>query len=276
MANEPIQSPSAQYEVGAKVAEAPEYRIYLCKQLVTDRRCLLQIASGVEGNGALERSAFMLKRLAVRAEELEVEYAKVVKDPNRSLGLGYGFPELVESFTSDEQGGRTINVLAFRNVDDPHRMAPITNIIYKDRLRADLRTSAWIMGKLLKMLSFTQGSGIAMGQVDTDSVLIEPDEHYVLLFDFSATTTHDDFVPREIRAKEIAGAAKTVIELVAGNVETGEFPDDEDGRLKPYTDYLLDLASGKQGDAHIVHGGFYALVDTLWERGFYPATFLKR
>jgi hypothetical protein len=271
-----INSQDHEYEVGAKVAETDLYRIYLCKQADTNRSCLLQIASEPEGNGPLQRSAFLLQRLAVRAEELEVEYARVTKDPNRSLGYDLGFPELVESFISADQGGRVVNILAFRNVDDPHNMTPISNIIRKDRLRADLRTSAWIMGKTLKMLGFTQDAGIGMGQVNEDSILLEPDEHYVLLFDFAAAATFDDRVPRETRAAEIVQAAKTVIELVAGDVASGKFPDDEDGRLKPYTDFLLGLASGDQGDAHQAHREFYSLVDTLWERGFYPATFLKR
>jgi len=273
-----ITSPANKYEVGKQVAANAASRLYLCTQEGIGRKCLLQIASDVEGNGALDRSAFILGRLASRAEELEAEYAAHVRDPNKSLGYAYGFTQLVESFVSEEQDGRRINILAFRNVDEPSKMVPIANIIDKDGLRADLRTSAWIMGKILKMLAFTQSSGIAIGQADATSILLETDEHYVVLFDFSEAKIHDDTVPREIRAKEIAQATQAVIALIGGDHETGMFPDDVVAieKFKPYVELLLDLASGDQGDAHNAHREFYSLVDTLWERGFYPATFLKR
>jgi hypothetical protein len=149
-----IKSDSYAYEVGKKVAEAGNYRLYLCSQNGTNRQCLLQIATSPEHNGALQRAVYILKELKRRADEVEAEYADVKKDSKIFLNYDLGFPEIVDSFVYSEQGGRQINILEFKNVEDVGSMVPLINITKKDRLRVDLKTSAWIMGKLLKLYSF--------------------------------------------------------------------------------------------------------------------------
>ncbi|MFA4846318.1 MAG: hypothetical protein WC654_07235 [Patescibacteria group bacterium] len=268
-----ITSPTHSYEVGDQVAEASGYNLYLCKQEGTGRQCLLQVAVDVTGNGALDRAAFLLKELKRRADELEAEYEKVKKDPKSTLNYDLGFPELVDSFVSEEQGGRRINILAFRNVEDVSRMVPIGNIVEKDRQRVDLRTSAWVMGKSLKLLAFAHGMGISIKRVDTTNILIEPDQHYVVFFDLSEAETYSDgMVPGEQRGADIAQAAQAVIAILGGDYESMSIPDDDDGKYKRYTDHLLGLAGGSQHDAHSAHTRFYELVDELWEHGFYPFT----
>lgn len=216
-----IKSPDHVYRLGKLVAEAPAYRLYLCKQEGTGRECLLQVAASAVDNGTLDRAAFVLKELERRADELEAEYAKVRTDPNVLLNYGLGFPELVESFIFEEQNGRRINILAFRCVDDVHRMVPLGNIVRKDELRVDLRTSAWIMGKALKLLAFAHGERISVGRIDDTNILIEPDQHYVLFFDWSHAELHPDVVPTVTRRTEIAQAAQAVIKVIARDHSDG-------------------------------------------------------
>jgi hypothetical protein len=267
-----VQGPEHRYQVGNLVANTRHYRLYLCRQDDTMRQCLLQIASDIGHNGALDRVAFFLHELKAEADRLEAEYAKIKTEPNHFLNYDLGFPELIDNFTCPEQGNRRINILTFRGIDDINRLVPLSNIINKDHRRVDLRTSAWIMGKILKLLVFTHGANIAIGRLDTTNILIEPKEHYVVLFDWSEARTYPELIPAEIRKLEISQASKAVITILGGNSETRNFPDDVSEELKVYTNHLLALASGSQHNAEVAHTRFYQIIDTLWERGFYAFT----
>lgn len=260
------------YHVGDKVADNDKYRLYLCIQEETGRQCLLQVATAVEHNGNLERATYILRELKRRSDELEAEYESVKKDPEMMLNYDLAFPELVDSFIYHEQGGRRINILAFRNVEDVSNMVPLINITSKDHLRIDLRTSAWIMGKLLKLLVFAHSEGISIDLVSGSNILIEPKEHYVLIFDWSDAQIYPGKIPMHIRNEEIAQAAQAVVIALGGDLETGAFPDDGKEAFKQYTDHLRRLAYRSEMNAGKAHGKFYELIDSLWKREYYPFT----
>lgn len=268
-----VESDSQRYLVGDRVADFGAYRLYLCKQENTGRQCLFQIAADIGRNGLLDRAAYLLTELKRSSDELEEEYALVRKDPKVLLNYDLGFPELVDSFICHGQGGRRVNILAFRNVEDVGRMVPIRNITEKDHRRVDLRTSAWIMGKTLKLLEFAHSQGITVGRVDGANILIEPDEHYVVLFDWSDAHTHADTIPRKTTSNEIAQAAQAIITVLGGDFKTRSFPNDGEETFVRYTDHLLRLADGSQHTAETAHEEFYELIDGLWRREFYPFTF---
>lgn len=266
-----IESKSHHYEVGEKVAVTGNYRLYLCVR-EDGRQCLLQIAAEVGNNGELERMAYFLESIKTYAARLEEEYALVKEDPKDLLNYQFGFPELLDSFICEQQGGRWVNILTFWNVDDVGKISPLNSIIFKDRLRVDLRTSAWIMGKALKLLVFTHSQGISIGRVDGNNVLLDTEQHYVIFFELTHAQDYPEGVPEEIRCQEISQVARTVIALLGGNFEAKSFPDDVGEEFKAYTNFLLDLAEGNQGNTKRVHEQFYQLVDGLWKREFYPFT----
>lgn len=265
-----IENQDRRYEVGDQVAQASNYRLYLCRQEGVERQCLLQIAVDAAHNGALDRAAYILAELKRRADELEEEYVKVKTDPKMMLNYDLGFPELLDSFVCQEQGGRRINILAFRSVDDVSKMVPIGNIIHRDGKRVDLRTSAWITGKSLKLFVLAHSMGISI-RPDNTNILIEPDEHYVVFFDWSDSTFYSTEIPSETRSEAIAKMAQVVITLVGGDYETRSFPDDEGG-MEEYKTILLALADGVYHNAEKAHARFYEIVDALWERAYYPFT----
>ncbi|MDO8424881.1 MAG: hypothetical protein Q7S70_03000, partial [bacterium] len=76
-----IKNDSRVYQIGKQVGGSGNYRLYLCMQAETNRQCLLQIATATEFNGELQLSAYILKELQRRADELEKEYEAVKKDP---------------------------------------------------------------------------------------------------------------------------------------------------------------------------------------------------
>ncbi|HWQ60074.1 MAG TPA: hypothetical protein VN420_02910 [Candidatus Fimivivens sp.] len=266
-----IANGSHRYRVGRQVADAGTYRLYLCTEEDTAHQRLLQVASETAHNGQLDRVAYVLSELEHRADDVEREYAGKQAGSNDRLNYGIGFPELLDTFQDDRQGGRRINVLAFRNVPDIGKMVPLGNIT-RHRIRPDVRTSVWIMGKLLKLLTFVHSEGISVGLVTGNNVLIEKDAHYVLVFDWSKARIHPDSVAIEARRADIVNAARTVITLLGGNPVTGDFPEDEGGRFHPYTDYLFRLACGGETRAERAHARFYELADSFWKPEYYRFT----
>lgn len=267
-----IESGSKRYQVGDQVADAGNYRLYLCTQQGMGYQSLLQIATDVVHNGALDRAAYILRELKRESNELEVEYEKVRKDPKVLLNYDLGFPQLEDSFICQEQGGRRINILTLRGIEDVSRMVPIRNITDKDQRRVDLRTSAWIMGKSLKLLVFAHSQGIAVRCVDGTNILIEPNEHYVVFFDWSDAQTHLGKVPTETQREEIANVAQAVIIVLGGDIEKSVIPNDGDKGHDQYTDFLFRLARDSESNAGRAHAQFYELIDELWDKGFYPFT----
>ncbi|MAG45030.1 hypothetical protein CL633_04050 [bacterium] len=267
-----VQSNSCLYHVGDKVADADTYRLYLCEQAETKRQCLFQIVITNQENNLLDRATYILRTFKQYSDALEDEYASVKTDPKDQLNYDLGFPELIDSFIYKEQGSRRVNILAFRNVKKINDVVPLINVTIKDNLRVDLRTSAWIMGKLLKLLDFVHTQNMSVNLVNGGNILIVPKEHYVLILDWTAVQIHDKGVPAEIQRQEIAQVAQAVIAVLGGDSEKGIFPDDEEEEVfSEYTDYLLQLTRGSESSADMAHEKFYEIVDLRW-KGFYPFT----
>lgn len=265
-----------------EVGDSKKFRIYLCEQVDTGRECLLRIAVEAKYNAELNREAYILKELVRHADKLEKEFAKVKADPKAFLNYKLGFPELVDSFIFQEQGGRQINILAFRNVEKVIDMVPLVNITAIDRVRIDLRTSAWIMGKLIKLFAFVYNQGISVDITADKNILINGEQHYVMFFDWTKASWSEELQvnPMKVQRREISQAASAVIVALGGNVKTGFFPTEgneegnEEGK-KEYVNYLLQLARGNMSvDAVTAHKEIYRIIDGTWERAFHPFTVL--
>ncbi len=260
---------SDKYVVGKKVGETEEFRIYKCRLSDTEVG-ILKIALSIAENSILDREAFILKSLREEAELCEVEYQK--RNPGRVLNYKICFPELVDSFIAEDQGGRRINILKFPYVcDDVGRLVPIGQIASPLHLhaRVDPRTSAWILGKGLKLLNFAHNQGMLVGRIDSENFLIECDEHYVAFFDWSNRRTE---FTKEAMCEEISQLAQEVISALGGNPETFEIPSDPQDSDGRYQAMLSALANGKYFDAQKAHADFYKLVRSLWPREFWEFT----
>jgi hypothetical protein len=268
-----VTNGASSYEVSKPVAEATSYRLYLCTEAETGQVHLLQIASELRENGGLDRAAYVLRELKRNADKLEGKYALVKAEADKPLSYDLLFPDLVDSFVCQEQGRRRINILAFRGVDDVTSMVPLSNLASRDRLRVDLRTSAWIMGRMLKLLTFVHSEGIAVRTMGGNNILIQPKRHFAVVFDWSSSRIHSEEVPREEREADIANAARAVIAALGGSLQPGAIPDADD-ESRRYTDYLLRLAGSRESDAKRAHERFYKIVDSLWPRKYHPFTTL--
>ena len=257
----------ARYRVGDLVAETATYRVYLCEDHATGQQYLLQIAKEIQHNGGLERAAFVLKGLKQTSDSFDKENAKT--DPDRHLNYDRLFPGVVDSFVSDEQGKRRINILSLKDVDTIHNMVPLSNLTVRDRLRVDLQTSAWIMGRLLKLLGLTHSQGIAVRELKGSNVLIETENHFVVVFDWTSALTYPQAIPEKNRADDIAHAAKAVFVAIGGNPDTLDYPYDLDNPDEQrYIEMLRRFMRGKESNAAEAHTGFYKLVREIFGYGY--------
>ncbi len=266
-----VEHGSRRYDVGELVAKMAKFRLYLCALQGEERRRLFQVAASVEQNGALDRTAYLLGELMEWAQETETAYAAVKTKPEEMLNYQLCFPELIDSFELSEQGGRRANVLGFRDVQDTRQMVPLSNIVRKDHHRVDLKTSVWIMGRLLKVLAFVHDHGITVNNIASRNILIEPGKHFVVIFDWSEAARQPEELFTQSVREDIMGAARTVVEVLGGSVETG-IPNDGTEAFEPYAHHLIALAADGERDADTAHHEFYELVDGLWPRAYHPFT----
>lgn len=253
------------YEVTRPVAENEAYRAYLCKEIASGVECLLLIASDTSHNGSLDKSAYVLGRLAEAAALNQAAYAK--QYPERRLHYERLFPALVDSFVSQEQGLRRINVIRFTDVASPLSMIPLSNLTSKDKVRVDLGSSAWILGRLLKLLVFAHAERFSVGMMTATNILLDPARHLAVLFDWSKAVVFTTSVPRQNRRHDLAEAGQSVLRSVGANLQTGEFPFDTGG-AEDYLAFLRELAGAGYDDAPTAHMRLYELIDTIFGSSF--------
>ncbi|TSC71393.1 MAG: hypothetical protein G01um101470_633 [Parcubacteria group bacterium Gr01-1014_70] len=265
-----LTSPITEYFISKELGRTDCFNLYLCKTK-SEQQCILKIAASMEKNGFLDREAILLGDMRDEAKRIEAKYDQVKLDPNRSLNYHLCFWDLVETFIAPTQGNRRVNILRYPILDDLSTLVPIQHIVTRDHLRVDRKTSAWMMGKLLKFLVFAHSQGVSLGpHVAGDNILVERKEHYIVLFDLTEAVMHrEGTVPADIAREEISKAAQEVICVLGGDLETEEMPADEQDPDNHYARYMFLLARGSECDAKQAHTRFYELVRSLWPRSEY-------
>lgn len=266
-----------QYILGSLVNENASHSIYRCED-EAGRQLLAQF-----GDRYVVKNAWILQKLATRAVEIEHVFQKLMHNEEnaentaQSLNYNLGFPELIKSIALEATKDTkwiSVNILGFRGVDDIELMIPLVKF-QKSGIRVDLRTSAWIMGKLLKIISFAHDFRIEIGRINGNNILIHPDKHYVVVFDWSYATIHDTTLKHLTISEEIKAAAKLVIKVLGTDLEKVV----EHNTDYLYINFLKSLANDGESSAKRAHKKFYDIVDLLcenpdsvWEKGFYNFT----
>lgn len=267
-----VAGPAGAYRVGKRLGSTDRYNLYLCQPEKADTPHILKVAAKRTANGILDREAFLLRDMREQAQALEVEYA--AKGGTIPLNYQLCFPNLVETFIGNDQEGRRISIINFNSVPNLQTMVPIGRIRTSDHVRVDPKTSAWMMGKLLKALVFAHDQRISVGFISGENILIERKEHYVTIFDWTKAKRYTGQVPKKVAAKEISQAAIEVIRALGGDPATGVLPEHEQLADDRYAVFLQRLARGAFSDAGAAHTEFYALIRELWPREYYPFTTL--
>lgn len=260
-----------EFVIGDIVAKNALYTVHACTppHSETTVELLAQVANGITNNDAITRNAFILAKLDAAATEIEIEHTKLGKGP---LNYDLSFPEVYDTASLD---ANKANILRFRGVKDVTRVIPLLKV-WKSSMKIDLRTSAWIMGKLLKILAFAHDQDIQVNTITGNNILIEPDQHYVLLFDWSRAVLGK--LSASMKREEVKMAAQCVVRALGGNLDAARVNDAD----IPYTDYLHTLYMRGDSDAAKAHKRFYEVVDSLcrnpdsvWKTGFYQFTTMK-
>ena len=267
-----IRGPSGKfYVIGSELGVNDKFKLYQCSDGDNDV-CILKIARKAAWNGLLDREAFLLQLLAKEAEELEIEYEKVKKD-DKKLNYHFFFPQLIESFTSPEQENSRINIVSFKHIAKKlSDLTPIGHLTSRENVRVDPRTSAWILGKLLTMIAFTKNQSVLINNITGDNVLINRDQHYVTIFDWTEASLGSGEISSDLVVSDIIKATKEVTKILSYDYLTEKLPEDKQLEGNDYEKYLSELSSGRIKDVVQAHKQFYQIVLSAWPREFYKFT----
>lgn len=267
-----LKSAKGTYEIGTKIGGQKSFNVYVCRS-ADGAQHILKIAFAAEHNSVLDREAVLLRDMRQKAEDLERAYGSIEGNAGRMLNYQIAFPYVVESFLAPTQGNRRVNIMSFDCVDDIRALVPLRHVRERDRVRIDPKTSAWILGKFLKLLVFTHSQGISLGSTSGYNFLIERDEHYSIVFDWTSAVRNDGGIPEEIVRREIASIAREVLAVLDADFNAATLPESDQDPCGQYARHLFALANGCERDASQAHARFYELVRTLWpERGYWPFT----
>ncbi len=267
---QPIQGAN-RYLVHDLVGENERSRFYRATQEdQPDREFMLKIAKTPGENGALDREAYLLSLMADEAARRDARHPR--RAEGETYGYQIGFPTVAESFIAEDQGARSVLVLGFEASDKLGELAPLSLIRELERVRVDPKTSAWILGKLLKIIAFAHDLGIEVKKLSASNVLVVRKDHLVTVLDWASATLHNGPVSKSAVREDIAMATKEVIALLNGNPETGELPASDQLVDESYSSILARLARGATSDARKAHTDFYRVVEANWKRGYHPWT----
>lgn len=261
------------YFVEALVGENECFRYYRASSdEQKDRDLMLKIGTTLEQNGVLDKEAFLLLLMTEEADRLEAEHARL-HEGAEALNYQIGFPTVIESFIAQEQGARRVLVLAFEAADSLAELAPLSLIRARNCVRVDPKTSAWVMGKLLKIIAFAHGQGIKVRDLTGENILVvrEPN-HLVTVLNWSSSILRKSPLASHEAREDIRAAACEVLMLLGGDPATGMLPEDEQLLGNGYAEFLTGLARGVYSNAYEAHSAFYHLVEAIWGRKFHPWT----
>lgn len=259
-----------EFTIMRQLIASDEFNLHECE--LNGKTFFLKVATTRTQNNTLEREQYVLELLKDEASELEKEFVKSDYYSGNPLNNHFVFPRLVDTFFHEE---RKVLILSFEYIaNQTSDLTPLSFITQRDQVHVDPRTSAWILGKLLKMLVFTHATNVSLGDLSGDNILINKKNHYIALCHWHNAVPTNDLSDKE-KSEEIIAITTEVINLLGGNSETGEIPADEQVVDNQYPDLLKKLLSGHYVDAKSAHTDFYKIIRLIWSSKFHPYTTKK-
>lgn len=263
-----ITGKSGNYEIVRQLGKGSSLNYHICRN-EADEWQVLAIASTAEQNAVIDRTGYLLGRLNESSEECEKEFAEQTHS-GRRIHYDWLFPLVVDEFTLHEQGERRVNILSFPEVD--LRKAFALEQLIEKKQRVDLKTSAWIMGRLLKLLGFLHESNV-LTPVLISNFLLEPENHRLLMLNWADAVIGDVPTPAQ-QCFTIKQAAECVLLLLGAKYNDGawHYGYELEGDEGHYIQCLQSFHGGSYTDAFQAHTAFYDTVDSLWGRKYHPFT----
>jgi hypothetical protein len=253
-----VMGPYEIFGVGGErpLAETRVFRFYVAK-LSSERVGLVKIATTPSWNGALRREAEILRTLQNAAIQVD---SVAVREGRHPFNYGAQFPEVIEEVDAD---GRLAMFLGYHPAIASYKQLFPLALALGDQ-RIDLKTSVWVLGKLLRLLDFIHRAGFSVGRVDASNVLIEKDLHGVVILDFSNAGENPNAA---IRNAEVADAARMVWQATGGTEEVDPPHDAEimgAAEHSEFVRYLQHIVRGETKGAGQEHATLYTLADGIW------------
>ncbi|MCX6795503.1 MAG: hypothetical protein NT165_02115 [Candidatus Falkowbacteria bacterium] len=259
------------YVVGDNLSDQEGFKLYACR-FGENEACILKIAKKVAFNGLLDKEAFLLEEMKKSALALE-EFHQKNSDGKYPLNCHFFFPELVETFISPEQGNSRINILSFSHIaENLSSLSKIRDLSEEEKIRVDPKTSAWILGRMLKLLSFTHGQHILIGALSGSNILINRKGHHIAILDWAKAKICNGEVPKDLAAEEISALARETLILLGASQKTGELLPDKQLVDDKYEKMIQELLFGKIKDSVEAHQKFYEVIRSIWPSEFHKFT----
>ncbi len=234
------------------------------------RRVLLKIPIKPENNDLITNEARILKHL-----QASKEYAK----------LCHFVTQLVDTFSYQEESSgmvRQVNVCAYME-----GLFSLKEVRAAYAQGVDARDMAWIWRRLLVALGLAHANNVLHGAVLPTHVLIHPQQHGVVLIDWSyavldpgetgervsaISSAYRDWYPPEVFAREtptpgldIAMAARCMIDLLGGDPRQCTLPETVPWQIRNHLNgCMLAAPQMRPQDVHLVLKEFDNLIERLW------------
>lgn len=181
----------------------------------------------------------------------------------RRLNYDQLFPRVLDSFICNPQGHRQVNILELTSVDLSQVML-LEQILQKQQ-RTSLKTSAWIVQRMLRLFAFTREAQLTVN-FETNRFLIGPQGQHLVMMDWENT--------RKLGSQEwndgnlnLARIGECGLKLINATFdEQGwQYPYELAEQEKPYLDFLYQLATLRKR-LYYYDNEFAYVYDGYWRR----------
>lgn len=240
-----LENGEKRYYIDELIARTSASNFYFCHD--NEEQFFLQISASLTQNPKNDFAAYLLRDLSRVSELYENSFRK--KFPDQHLNYSWLFPRIRDSFRPLNQAGRIVNIMSIDGLPNLKRAVPLSNIRDKDHLLVDLASNVWITGRMLKLLVFTHDQNISI-KLSSDNVIIEPEQHRVVVLDWTKANLFQEAIPELTRCNDIASVAKTSLIIMGEDESNGRYGDND------YVSLLRELAKAKQSDAQKAYQDF--------------------
>lgn len=236
------------------------YKLYCAHGLEEPKDYIMRIPTNIGGNTQVNQEAEILRYLWQRSELLEQKYSEVMHDATARVHYDWLFPQLVDSFITDEtQGSRQANLLSIID-GDVSDYVPMVKLI--DKFKIDAKTAAWIFGRFLKLQAFLEDVGVIFN-FRSDQVLIDPRRHRVVYLGWSQQGDPASY-----------GSVKFAAITMRDWLEDNGTEHEED--FRKLLNFLIDNPKSSVSEGASAHRMLYDNLEKWWGHSYYPFTYFDR
>lgn len=242
----------------APLVETEVFRLYVAKT-PTGQLGLMKVnrPENADSLSALKREVRVLSSLQQIATQIDNE----TEGENKPFH-GAFFPEVLEVLNPSDD--KIVVFLGYHPTISTYRqMRPMSMLTATEQI--DLQTGAWILGKMLKTLSFIHSLDFTVNRIDASNIMLETDVHGTFVLDFSFASEEPT---DEDKRNDMIAMAQAVWNAAGGTEEFVPTLHEELMTPEQHTKFVMFLESLIAGkvDAKEAHQQAYELFDTIWPR----------